>query len=107
MKRSCKELGLCQVEAALKFDRPCPQPCTDCDLCVRPIVVDGSTVAVEVVQITEPSHALLYPFAPGVIEHHHARRSNAHRAGTLIAQLAIASAVGGLIVGFAYAKGWL
>lgn len=106
MTRSCKELGVCQVEGALAFDLPCPQPCAECDLRVRPIVVDGSTVAVEVSRI-EPVYTGEFPFAPGVIEHHRARRSARERAMASVLLLAAAAGVLGLLAGFARGKGWL
>jgi len=109
-KRSCDELGLCQVEAALAFDRPCPQPCGACELRVTPVVVGGSTVAVQVARPGEPASAVAFPFAPGAIEHHQRRGDRLQRAPraalVLIAAVALA-ALGGLLAGIARAKGWL
>lgn len=107
MSRPCRELGLCQVSASLAFDRPCPQPCAECDLRVTPIVVDGATVAVEVSQRAH-SAATDFPFAPGVIEAY--RRSPARRVPCdiqAVAALIALSAVVGLLAGIARGRGWL
>lgn len=108
-RRPCRELGLCQVGAALAFDRACPQPCAECDLRVTPVVVEGATMAVEVSQRVRAAGAG-YPFAPGAIERHERRRDRLQRAGgaawVLIAVMALA-ALGGLLAGYARGKGWL
>lgn len=105
-RRTCTELGLCQVEAALAFDRPCPQPCAECELRVTPLVAEGSTVAVEVSQRVHPA-AAGYPFAPGAIETFRRRRTRARRAVAAGVVLAVVCAAAGLLAGYARAKGWL
>lgn len=114
MKRSCEELGVCQVEGALAFDLPCPQPCGKCDLRVVPVVVDGSTVAVEVSRSIEPKYTGTFPFAPGVIDGYPPEPSLARQVAEAIGQLAavlgvigILAVVGGFLAGIARGKGWL
>jgi hypothetical protein len=109
-RRSCRELGLCQVETAITFDRPCPQPCAECALQVKPIVVDGSTVAVEVGRVREPEYAISFPFAPGVIEAARRPPSRMERAIDVLMWVALAglsAAVIGLLAGIARGRGWL
>lgn len=107
-RRSCNELGLCQVEAALAFDRPCPQPCGACELRVTPVVVGDSTVAVQVARRGEPASAIAFPFAPGAIEHHQRRGDRLQRAPHAALRLVAAMVVlGGLLAGIARTKGWL
>lgn len=124
-RRTCEELGLCQVEAAIAFDRQCPQPCASCLLNVDPIVVDGSTVAVAVTRKSDgsrvefsclPAHmqpcagssGYKFPFAPGTIETHRGpRRRRTARALVVVALLAAASAAVGLMAGYFSARGWL
>lgn len=106
-RRSCDELGLCQVEAALAFDRPCPQPCGACELRVTPVVVGGSTVAVQVARPGEPPTAVAFPFAPGAIEACQRPRTRARRAMGAGLVLAVLFAAAGLLAGIGRAKGWL
>jgi hypothetical protein len=108
-RRSCLELGLCQVGAALAFDTPCPEPCAECDLRVTPVVVEGATVAVEVSQRVHAA-GTGYPFAPGAIERYVRRRDRVQRAGgaaLVLIAMVVLSALGGLLAGIARAKGWL
>lgn len=106
-RHTCAELGVCQVEGALAFDLPCPQPCGACDLRVTPLVADGGTFGVEISRIEQPRYVGPFPFAPGAIEHHQARPTRGRRLLAAGLLLALAAAVAGLAAGYARGRGWL
>lgn len=115
-RRHCDELGLCQVEAARAFGLPAHQhrACATCNHPAATAAIDemaAPPAVVVPVVLQSANDGLLYPFAPGVIEHFERdRRGRWQRVAAVVAVVSITFAlavIGGVLAGYARGKGWL